>query len=85
MSIFSSLYKNKLELGIQLPTKQVYSFVSFSWKPGFILLTLYGNAIDKPVNPWFGFSIDSTSQHASLIRGEDQVPGNADPERSRWG
>ncbi len=57
--------------------------VTYFWKLRLILLTVYGDSIDKPANLGFGLSTDSTGQDASLIGGEDQVPGSADPERSR--
>lgn len=54
------------------------------WKEGTpILLTFYGNAVDKPGNHRFRLTTDSASQDACLIRCKDQVPRSADPEWSR--
>lgn len=55
------------------------------WTRGVTLLTLYADSIDEPGDLRFGLSADSTGQDAGLIGGEDQVPGSADPERSRCG
>lgn len=54
------------------------------WKEGTpILLTFYGDAVDKPGNHRFRLTTDSASQDACLIRRKDQVPRSADPEWSR--
>lgn len=55
------------------------------WTRGVTLLTLYEDSVDEPGDLRFGLSADPTGQAAGLIGGEDQVPGSADPERSRCG
>ena len=49
-----------------------------------MVLTVDGHAVDGPGDLGFGLSADSTVEDSRLVRGQDEVPGCADPEWRGW-
>ena len=49
-----------------------------------VLLTVDGDSVDEPADLRLGVAGHPTGQASRLFRGQDQIPGGTDPERSSY-